>query len=238
MATAIEAERNMNTVALIQGIRFLDSFFPSGGFAFSSGLEAAAQAGAVRNPDEYAAYINDQLSNGIGGREAVAVGLAHDAASTNVSANVIAVDHELESMKLGLEGRKASRQMGRQVLRVAVEHFEGRYLLHEYLSAVEADRVPGHLAVVLGMTLQAADWTKEDSIAGFLYQTVVGYNAAAMKLLPIGQRESQRLLNEWTPLIVEISRKAAAEPRLSSWTPLQDIYAMRHSRLESRLFRS
>jgi len=86
--------------------------------------------------------------------------------------------------------------------------------------------------------LHTAGWTKEDSIAGFSYQTVVGYNSAVLKLLPIGQRESQRLLNEWAPLMADLSRKAAARTTLSSWTPLHDIYAMRHSKLESRLFRS
>ena len=31
----------METLALLHGLRFIDSFFPSGGYAFSSGLEAA-----------------------------------------------------------------------------------------------------------------------------------------------------------------------------------------------------
>jgi urease accessory protein UreF len=59
-----------------------------------------------------------------------------------------------------------------------------------------------------------------------------------MKLLPIGQREGQRLLDEWLPTIQLVSEQAAAEQQMTSWSPLHDIYAMRHSRLESRLFRS
>ena len=35
----------MNTFSLLNGLRFVDSFFPSGGYAFSSGLEAAVQGG-------------------------------------------------------------------------------------------------------------------------------------------------------------------------------------------------
>ena len=30
----------MNTRSLLTGLRFVDSFFPSGGYAYSSGLEA------------------------------------------------------------------------------------------------------------------------------------------------------------------------------------------------------
>jgi urease accessory protein len=59
-----------------------------------------------------------------------------------------------------------------------------------------------------------------------------------MKLMPIGQREGQRLLESWLEVIRQISRQAAQQQVLRSWSPVQDIYAMRHGRLESRLFRS
>ncbi len=90
----------------------------------------------------------------------------------------------------------------------------------------------------MGLTLGAARWDRESAIAGYLYQVAVGFVSAALKLLPIGQREGQRFLKQWTPLIGELSRLARPELQLSSWMPVQDIYSMRHSRLESRLFRS
>ncbi len=89
-----------------------------------------------------------------------------------------------------------------------------------------------------GLTLAAAGWSKEDTIAAFLYQTATGFVAAAMKLMPLGQREGQRLLESWLAEIERVSRNAAHRRVLQSWSPVQDIYAMRHSRLESRLFRS
>ena len=148
------------------------------------------------------------------------------------------VDQELEAMKLGRESRAASRQMGRQVMRLAANQLARHPLIEEYLAAVEAEQTPGHLAVSLGLTLAAAGWSKEDSVAAFLYQTATGFVAAAMKLLPIGQREGQKLLESWLEVIERVSRNASHQQVLQSWSPIQDIYAMRHSRLESRLFRS
>ncbi|MES4785871.1 MAG: urease accessory protein UreF, partial [Nitrospiraceae bacterium] len=72
----------------------------------------------------------------------------------------------------------------------------------------------------------------------FLYQSAVGLVSAALKLLPIGQREAQQLLHEWTPLIEELRRRAVSQNLMMSWTPVEDIYAMNHSRLATRLFRS
>ena len=228
----------MNTLALLNGLRFVDSFFPSGGYAFSSGLEAAVQGGAVRNAEELSRFVAESLTSGMGEREAVAVGLAHDSFITGLLEIALHADHELEAMKLGRESRIASRQMGRQVIRLAAVQDSRRPLLEDFLATVEAGRCPGHMAVSLGLTLAAAGWSKEDTIASFLYQAATGFLAAAMKLLPIGQREGQRLLEGWIEVIERVSQQAARQQELRSWSPVQDIYAMRHARLESRLFRS
>ncbi len=228
----------MNTFSLLKGLRFVDSFFPSGGYAFSSGLEAAVQGGAVRNAEELSRYVVESLTTGMGEREAVTVGIAHEAYVSGVLETAFNADRELEAMKLGRESRAASRQMGRQIIRLAADQHTRQSLIEDYLAAVEAEQTPGHLAVTVGLTLAAAGWSKEDTIAAFLYQTATGFVAAAMKLLPLGQREGQRLLESWLEVIEPISHKATHQQVLQSWSPIQDIYAMRHSRLESRLFRS
>jgi urease accessory protein len=228
----------MNTLSLLTGLRFIDSFFPSGGYAYSSGLEAAVQGGAVKNSEELSCFVLESLTGGIGEREAVAAGLAHDAIVAGVLEVALKADRELEAMKLGRESRVASRQMGRQVIRLAAEQSDRHPLIEDYWAAIEADQTPGHVAVAMGLTLAAAGWSKADSIAAFLYQVATGYVAAAMKLLPVGQREGQRLLDSWLEVIERVSRQAAEQREMRSWSPVQDIYAMRHSRLESRLFRS
>ena len=196
------------------------------------------QGGAVRNAEDLSRYVVELLTIGIGERDAVAVGLAHDAYVSGSLKIAFNVDQELEAMKLGRESRAASRQMGRQIIRLAADQHTRQSLIEDYLAAVEAEQTPGHLAVTVGLTLAAAGWSKEDTIAAFLYQTATGFVAAAMKLLPLGQREGQRLLESWLEVIEPISHKAAHQQVLQSWSPIQDIYAMRHSRLESRLFRS
>ena len=228
----------MNTLSLLQGLRFVDSFFPSGGYAYSSGLEAAVQAGAIKDGDGLSRYVEDMLRGGIGRCEAVAVGLAQGAFVANELERALVTDSELDAMKLASEARLASRQMGRQVIRVAVDQIRSSTVLQRFHTKVEEGQSPGHLPVSMGLILGACGWTRRESIAVYLYQAAVGLVSSAMKLLPVGQRESQQLLHEWAPVIITISRRAAATDRLSSWTPVHDIYAMRHSRLESRLFRS
>jgi urease accessory protein len=227
----------MNTLALLNGLRFVDSFFPSGGFAFSSGLEAAVKDGAVRDGKELARYVEDLLVHGIGRREAIAVAVAHQAAATGRLAPALEVDHALEALKLGRDSRLASRQMGRQVMKAAADQLQGRPLL-DYRTAIEDGRTPGHVPVAVGLTLAACGWSRQDTVAAFLYQSTQGMVSAAMKLLPVGQQQGQELMAGWGPLIDQLSHRAKPQASLASWSPIQDIYAMRHARLESRLFRS
>src|SRR4029078_12203270 len=104
----------MDALALRKGLRFIDSFFPSGGFAFSSGLEAAVKDGAVRDGKQFQRYVEDLLVHGLGSREAVDVALAHHAPTPGRLPEALAVDQALEALKLGRDSRLASRQMGRQ----------------------------------------------------------------------------------------------------------------------------
>lgn len=228
----------MNASALLEGLRFVDTFFPSGGYAFSSGLEAAVQGGAVKTSDQLAKYIEDLLRGGMSRREALATKQANRAASMGSLDAAVSIDRELDSTKLGRESRLASRQMGRQVIRVAADQILAKPILSEYRDEVDADRAPGHLAVTFGLTMGACGWSAEETAAAFLYQTAVGFISAAMRLSPIGQHEGQRILGEWLPLIERISREVDVETTMSSWSPIQDVYAMRHGSLEWRLFRS
>ena len=227
-----------NTLALLHGLRFIDSFFPSGGYAYSSGLEAAVQAGAVRSGDDLFLYVEDIFRRGVAHREAVAVAVAHDALLRNDLQPALSIDHELHAMKIGHESRVASQQMGRQVVKIAVEQLDAHAVVRDFYAAMEADRTPGHFPVSLGLTLANAGWDTTETIAAFCYQTAIGFVSAGLKLLPIGQREGQRLLEGWMPLLDECASRAAESSRMTAWSPIHDIYAMRHSRLEPRLFRS
>jgi urease accessory protein len=228
----------MDTRALLEGLRFVDSFFPSGGYAFSSGLEAAVQGGAVKDSDQLGRYVEDLLRGGMSRREVLAAKVANRAGATGVVARAIEIDRDLEATKIGREARVASRQMGRQILKIAADQLRDKPVVEAYRDAVEAHRAPGHLAVSFGLTLGTCGWNAQETAAAFLYQTAVGFVSAGMRLSPLGQFEGQRVLGEWLPLIDQISRETDETLPMSSWSPIQDIYAMRHGRLEWRLFRS
>ncbi len=231
-------DTRMTTRSFLLGFRHLDTLFPSGGFAFSSGLETAVQEGNVQTSEDLNRYVADYLWWGLGGCEAVALARGHRAAFSRDLEGIIRADRALEAMKLCKETRMAGRQMGRSLFHNAIRHGNAHGMFEAFREVVDSGRSPGHWAVILGINLQADGWNRQCAVAGFLYQAVTGFVSSSYKLLPIGQREGQRLLAAWIPLIVEISHTVDAGTPMTSWTPIQDIYAMRHARLTTRLFRS
>jgi urease accessory protein len=196
------------------------------------------QGGAVKDSDQLGRYVEDLLRGGMSRREVLAAKVANRAGVTGVVAKAIELDRDLEATKIGREARVASRQMGRQILKIAADQLRDKPVVEAYRDAVEADRAPGHLAVSFGLTLGTCGWNAQETAVAFLYQTAVGFVSAGMRLSPLGQFEGQRVLGEWLPLIDRISREVDETLPMSSWSPIQDIYAMRHGRLEWRLFRS
>ena len=228
----------MNITSLLQGLRVIDSFFPSGGFGFSSGLEAAVQGGMVRTAMDLNRYVTQYLQRGIGTCEAVALARVHADTNHRRLQPIVDTDLELDAMKLCKDTREASCQMGRSVLRMGLDHYKPSSFPGQVHEAIISGRCPGHLTTVLGVIFGSAGWTRPEALAAFLYQTVVGFVSSSLKLLPIGQHEGQRLLAGWAPLIATISHQVTPDMAMTSWTPLHDIFAMRHARLPSRLFRS
>jgi urease accessory protein len=94
--------------------------------------------------------------------------------------------------------------------------------------------------VALGNTAGVLGWTAEATAVAFLYSTTSLLVGAALRLLPIGQTEGQRILWRLHPIIARVGGEAAARDAAALWSfaPGLDIQGMRHERLEMRLFRS
>jgi urease accessory protein len=129
--------------------------------------------------------------------------------------------------------------MGRQTARVAAAIGDDPFL-RGLAGAIEAGTTPGHHAVAFGGAAGRADVAPETAAAAALHSTCAQLVGAAMRLLPLGQVEGQRLLAALRPRIVRLARRAAAatDDDLWSWAPGLEIAAIRHAALDTRLFRS
>jgi urease accessory protein len=229
----------MTDPRLLSLLHFADSAFPAGGYAHSFGLERYCQAGLVRDREGLERFLLAHVEGSSGPCDATAAAGALRAIVRGDLDACRRLDETLEAMKVVKEFREGSRQMGRQTLRVAAS-LTGDARLIAYLDDVNARRVPGHHAVVFGMTAGVLGWDAEATATAFLYATTALLVGAALRLLSMGQLEGQTALWRLHPVIERVAREAAARPagELSSFTPGLDIQGMLHERMDARLFRS
>jgi urease accessory protein len=229
----------VDSASLLSLLHFADSAFPTGGYAHSFGLERYCQAGIVTDADGVERFLLAQLEGSAGPMDATAAAGASRAMAAGDVDACGGLDETLESMKPVRELREGSRQMGRQTLRIAAL-LTGDARLARYLDAVNVDLAPGHHAVAFGMAAGALGWSAYDTAAGFLYSTTSLLVGAALRLLPMGQTDGQRVLWRLHPVIARVAREAAERETSEMWSfsPGLDVQAMLHARLDTRLFRS
>ncbi|HUO64821.1 MAG TPA: urease accessory protein UreF [Terriglobales bacterium] len=229
----------MTDTRLLSLLHFGDSAFPTGGYAHSFGLETYCQAGIVRGREDLERFLLAQLEGSSGPCDAsAAVGVLRAAISQDLGA-CHGIDETLEAMKPVREFREASRQMGRQTLRVAAALTEDTRLVG-YSGDVDRSLAPGHHAVAYGLAAAALGWTAEAAAMAYLYSSTALLVGAALRLLSMGQLEGQRVLWSLHPVIERVARDAAARDvgDLWSFAPGIELAGIRHASLDMRLFRS
>ncbi len=220
-------------------LQFTDGLFPAGAYAHSFGLEASVQAGEVNDANGVANFLTAYLEGCAAPTDAIALLCARRAAATADLTSCLSLDEILDAMKTPSELRDASRQMGRQTLRVAT-HLPCHPLLEEFGKFVAAETTPGHHSVIFGIIGAVLEWDALDMTSAYLYSTSAALVGAALRLLPLGQLAGQRILWNMRPLIAELAAEAQNKNESDMWSfaPALEIASMQHALLDARLFRS
>ncbi|WP_237479367.1 urease accessory protein UreF [Lichenibacterium dinghuense] len=215
--------------ALWQG----DSAFPSGGFAFSNGLEGVAALAGPLDRAGLSAVMDAALRHRWATVDRVA--LLHAFAAEDLD-RIAIVDRAVEAATPTEAFRVGSRRNGRALL---IAH--GRLATPEAAelkAAVAAGRALGHLPVVQGWVWRRCGLDARAAVAASAYTVAAGLANAAVRLGWLGAIDAQGALGDSLDLAADLAREADDPPplRLSSATPWLDVAATRHARSGLRLF--
>lgn len=229
----------MSTKPWTSLLQFSDGLFPAGAYAHSFGLEWYVQAEIVGDAASLEALLRSYLEASVAPTDAVTLLRAWKAASAGDLESCLGVDAIVEALKPAEELRNASRQMGRQTLRIA-NNLLDHPLVRSFFRMVEECLTPGHHPVAIGIVGGALEWEPQEMISAYLYSSSAALVNAALRLFPLGQLAGQRILWNLQPLFEKLSAGVLdnCEEEIWSFTPALEIAAMRHSTLDARLFRS
>lgn len=220
-----------------RALQMNDSFYPTGAYAHSFGLEGLIEQGIVSDRETLREYVFASLIPALQRNELVLACHAWRAFAEVDWTLVGEVSILSAAIKSAREARLASENIGRQRAELCA-NLHGSELAREYLGRVKKEDWPHSSSVaaaleghVLGMPLDAV-------LSSIFYSSISTLIAAAMKLLRLGQNGSQSLLTEAMSHAAK-AIQAAQETGLDEvgwFNPWLDIAAARHEQADARLF--
>jgi urease accessory protein len=220
-------------------LQLADSFFPTGMYAHSHGLEGMVTQGSVNTAGDVEEFLKNQMVCSVLPSDGVALINAYRSAGIGDLDTLVSIDRLLLALKLPQEQRTASVQVGQRLM-AETSNFISHPVHAEYRMRVSAREAPGNSSVALGVTACALGIPESQALLLFCHSHAVSVVGAAMRLLPLSHTNAQSILHRLRPVIVETARDVRKThwKDMTAFTPEIDIASMRHEEQDLRLFAS
>jgi len=216
-------------------LQLSDSFYPTGSYAHSFGLEGLVQEGAVHDRATLRTFLIEQALPQLARTYLPVAAQAFEAAGEPPDwARLRSLCFLGRAVRGSREPREASEAIGRQRLQLAVMLHGG--FAREFERRAEG--WPRPLSVIAAVEGRTLGLPCEAVLSTLVYAASAGLIAASVKLLRIGQNASQTLLAEAVRGAPALIAEAVALPPdgIGSFNPWWDVAAAGHETAEFRLF--
>jgi urease accessory protein len=205
-----------------------DSAFPIGGFAHSSGLEAAWQHSEVRNREEFISFLDASL-NQLGHSALPFVRVAFD-----LPEQLVELDSLCDAFMSNHVANRASRAQGRAFL-TAMER-----IFNSEIQNSKPEIPFAHFAPIFGGCLRQLNICREATLQMFFFNHLRSVLAAAVRLNLIGPMDAQLLQRQLAPKaqVILMQCESLSLEDIAQTAPLLELWQGAQDRLYSRLFQS
>lgn len=220
----------MENLKLLQLLHLADSALPIGGLAHSFGLEnliAEEKLEVAGLP----AFLQNYFADA-GLLEAVFCRAGHLLAplpDAEFTEGWRELNQTLSALKPARESRTASLTLGKHFLALAAR-------LMNDVRLQQSGEI--HHSVAFGLTGGRLNLDAGSVVSAYLQQSAAGLISACQRLLPYGQNGAMSLLWQIKPTLLEITERSYdfTPATVRNFAPLLELGAIRHARLQPRLF--
>jgi urease accessory protein len=199
--------------ALLNLLTWFSPSFPTGGFAYSSGLEWAVERGIVGDEATLIAWLRDSLA--LGALRAEAVLLRRAWQGEDIAELALA-------LCMGAERRLETTAQG-EAFAAAAEPW--------------ASLAPAPYPVVAGRLCGIYGIAEDEAVSAYLHLLIAGQISAALRLIPLGQSAGLRVQAALvSDILGAMTESRTLELGGAAWAA--DIAGMNHETQYTRLFRT
>lgn len=208
--------------ALLSLVQWLSPAFPTGGFAYSHGLEQAVVDATLTDAASLQTWLTEILSYGTGRQDAILL-----ACALRPEADLDALSDLALALSSSAERQTETLAQGTALART-VAALTGRTL------------PPRPLPVALGEAARPLGLPPQQILALYLHSFASNLIQAMVRFVPLGQTEGQATLSALHPLITTLANtlSTATTDDLSSAASGAEMAAMRHETLQPRIFKT
>jgi urease accessory protein len=219
-------------------LQLSDSFFPTGMYTTSNGLETLFYSKRIKSPNELRDLIKVYVEHQIGPADCTALGNAYEYADKSDLPKLLEVDQIIYSMKIVREIRDASTRSGTQLLRCLTSFITNNELMNQYQQAIKKGQAAGVYSTVMAVACNTLKIPKRKAAIIMLYTFCVSIVGASLRLGMLQHFEGQRIIHELKPTILDTMINNIDRPLISMWqfAPEMDIIQISHEKLDSKMF--
>jgi len=221
--------------ALMLLMNWLSPAFPVGGFSYSHGLEKAVDVGALRTADDVSRWILRILRHGGGCIDAVLLLEAHRAVLAGDRVRLADARELADAWRGTAETALEARSQGRAFTATLKSGWPSPALA-PWLDDLEA----ASYAIAVGAATAAEGIEETLALSAFLQAVAANLVSAAVRLVPLGQTDGQKVLRALAGHIPALVAQSQSTPldALGTASPMVDWTSMSHETQYTRLFRS
>lgn len=224
------------SAALFRLMTWLSPSFPVGSFSYSSGIEWAVEAGDITSMITLQEWLAAMLLDGTGFCDGTLLCHAYRAAAAGDGKTLNDVAELAAAFVPSRERHLETTAQGRAFVDIARSAWNCDTL------GLLASHVTGPVTypIAVGVTAAGHRLPLGLTLHAFLHATTSNWISAGVRLIPLGQTDSQRALAALEPVIAATAEKSieASLDDLGSATFRADLASMRHETQYTRLFRS
>jgi urease accessory protein len=213
-------------------LQLVSPSLPVGAYSYSQGLEAAVEAGIVRDAASARGWIGDVLAISMQGMEAPILLRLAQAWKRGDTVAAQRWNTEFVASRETAELRAETLQMG----------YSLRSLLRDLGEDTASLDAIDELAYPAAFAFAVAIWSIEprEALAAYLFAWLENQMLAALKSVPLGQTDGQRILMELAGRVPGVVEHAALlqDDELANFAPGLALASARHETQYSRIFRS
>lgn len=221
-------------------LQLSDSFFPTGMYTMSNGLEALFYGNrkSISSPMDLLNLLKVYIENQIGPADCTALGAAFEQIVKNNLPKLIEVDNIIFSMKLIEEIRNASSRSGTQLLRCVGSFVTEHSMMNGYLRAVSSKKATGVFPVALAVSAHSLGIPRNKAALIMLYGFTVSMVGAALRLGVLQHFDGQMIIHQLRNTLVNTIRSNIDRPLTGIWqfAPGIDLIQISHEKMLSKMF--